>query len=723
MPIAITDEHQELAATVRGVLTSHNALGAARALLESADEPRPSYWSEMADLGWLGIHLPEQFGGSGAGLLELVVVLDELGRQLAPGPFLPTVLASAVIDQRGNDEQRQRLLPGLADGTTTAAVGLGTAGLSLSNGVLTGDCGVVLGGSAADLLLFRVGDDVVVVRPDAPGLTLTRADNLDPTQRCASAKANGVVVEANNTLTGAAPRALALARTLGAAQAVGGSAACVDDAVAYAKERVQFGRTIGTFQAVKHHCANMTVAAELATALVWDAARASVALDGGAEFSFIGAMAATLAFAPFVHNAQMNIQVHGGIGFTWEHDAHLYLRRALALNAVLGTPSDAEDVTTLASQGTTRPVTLDLPPEAEGLRAELRLEAERLATLSGDEQRRAFIGSGLMVPHWPRPWGRDAGAVEQLIIDEELRAVGVEPPAFGITGWNIMTVNQYATPEQAERWVERTLMGELVWCQLFSEPDAGSDAAAVKTRGVRVDGGWLVNGQKVWTSGAQYCHLGLATVRTDPDAPKHAGITTMVIDMHGPGVEVRPLRQITGNADFNEVFFKDVFVPDDDVVGAPNDGWTVARSTLGNERVSIGGSSGGIFPGMDIFDLLHRHAERVPGAKERVGAVLTKDHALKVLNLRRAQRAVAGTGPGPEGNVTKLVLAELGEERGLLQADLVGPEIAFLTGDGAFAGLSQLAARGMSIAGGTSEITRNQIAERILGLPRDPLNK
>jgi hypothetical protein len=723
MPIAITDDHQELASTVRGVLTSHKALGAARALLESPEEPRPSYWSEMADLGWLGIHLPEEFGGSGAGLLELVVVLDELGRQVAPGPFLPTVLASAVIDQCGSDEQRQRLLPGLADGTTTAALGLGTPGLSLSNGVLTGDGGVVLGGSAADLLLFRVGDDVVILRADASGLALTRAANLDPTQRCVAAKANAVTVETNNTLTGAAPRARALARTLGAAEAVGGAAACVDDAVAYAKERVQFGRTIGTFQAVKHHCANMAVAAELATALVWDAARASLALDGGDEFSFIAAMAATLAFEPFVHNAQMNIQVHGGIGFTWEHDAHLYLRRALVLNAVLGTPSDAEDVTTLAARGTTREVTLDLPPEAEGLRAELRLEAERLATLSGDEQRRAFIGSGLMVPHWPPPWGRDAGAVEQLIIDEELRAVGVQPPAFGITGWNIMTVNQYATPEQAERWVERTLMGELVWCQLFSEPDAGSDAAAVKTKGVRVEGGWLVNGQKVWTSGAQYCHLGLATVRTDPDAPKHAGITTMVIDMHGPGVEVRPLRQITGNADFNEVFFNDVFVPDDDVVGAPNDGWTVARSTLGNERVSIGGSSGGIFPGMDIFDLLHRHGDRVPGAKQRVGAVLTKDHALKVLNLRRAQRAVVGSGPGPEGNVTKLVLAELGEERGLLQADLVGGEIAFLTGDGAFAGLSQLAARGMSIAGGTSEITRNQIAERILGLPRDPLNK
>jgi 3-oxochol-4-en-24-oyl-CoA dehydrogenase len=721
MPIAITDDHQELASTVRGVLTAHKALQAARALLESEDEPRPTYWSEMADLGWLGIHLPEEYGGSGAGLLELVVVLDELGRQVAPGPFLPTVLASAVISQCGAPEQKQRLLPGLADGSTTAALGLGGPDLVLANGILSGGAGVVLGGSAADLFLFRVGDDVAIVQADAPGLTLHRAGNLDPTRRSVATQADNVAVRSEDLITGAGGRALALARTLGSAEAVGGAAACVDDAVDYAKQRVQFGRTIGTFQAVKHHCANMLVAAELATALVWDAARASV--DGEDEFTFIAAMAATLAFEPFVQNAQLNIQVHGGIGFTWEHDAHLYLRRALVLNALFGTPSDAEDVTALALKGTTREVTLDLPPEADQLRAELRLEAERLATLSGDEQRRAFIGSGLMVPHWPAPWGRNAGAVEQLIIDEELKAVGVRPPNFGITGWNIMTVNQYATPEQVERWVERTLMGELVWCQLFSEPDAGSDAAAVKTKGVRVDGGWLVNGQKVWTSGAQYCHLGLATVRTDPDAPKHAGITTMVIDMHGPGVEVRPLRQITGNADFNEVFFNDVFVPDDDVVGTPNDGWTVARSTLGNERVSIGGSSAGIFPGMDIFDLLHRHGDRVPGASARVGGVLTQDHALKVLNLRRAQRAVVGGGPGPEGNVTKLVLAELGEVRGLLQADLVGADMALLTGDGAFAGLSQLAARAMSIAGGTSEITRNQIAERILGLPRDPLNK
>ncbi|HEY1653182.1 MAG TPA: acyl-CoA dehydrogenase [Acidimicrobiales bacterium] len=718
MPIAITDEHQELGATVRGLLSAHNALGANRALLEEEAEDRPSFWPEMAKLGWLGVHLPEEHGGGGASLSELVVILDELGRQIAPGPFLPTVLAAAVIARCGTSEQQARYLPSLADGTHTAALGLGGS-LALDGGRLEGDGGIVLGGRAADLLLLRAGDDVVVVPRDADGLTLGGSKDIDPSCRSATTTVASVPVAASDVLTGAARPARALARTLGAAEAVGVLSACTDAAVAYATERVQFGRTIGTFQAVKHHCADMLVAAELATATVWDAARA--AADSLDEFDLAAAMAAHLAFAPAVHNAQMNIQVHGGIGFTWEHDAHLFLRRALVLNALVGTPGDAEDVTAQAERGTTREVTLDLPPEAQAIRAEMRSEATRIGALARAQQRQALLDAGLLVPHWPTPWGRAAGAVEQIVIDEELRAAGVKVPGLGITGWNIMTVNQYATPDQVERWVAKTLMGEYVWCQLFSEPDAGSDAAAVKTRGTRVEGGWKVNGQKVWTSGAQYCHLGLATVRTDPDVPKHAGITAMVIDMHAPGVEVRPLRQITGNSDFNEVFFNDVFVPDDDVVGAPNDGWTVARSTLGNERVSIGGGTGGLFVPMDLLALRKRGGDRVPGASARIGAILAKEHALKALNLRRAQRAVAGAGPGPEGNVTKLVLAEHGHDRARLQADLVGASTAFLDGQDALAGFTQLATRAMSIAGGTSEITRNQIAERILGLPRDPL--
>ena len=172
-------------------------------------------------------------------------------------------------------------------------------------------------------------------------------------------------------------------------------------------------------------------------------------------------------------------------------------------------------------------------------------------------------------------------------------AAGVARPQYGITGWVILTLIQHATEDQVARWVMPALRQDVIWCQLFSEPDAGSDAAGIKTRGTRVDGGWLVNGQKVWTSGAHLAGFGLATIRTDPDAPKHEGITTMVIDMHAEGVEVRPLKMVTGHSEFNEVFFNDVFVPDDDVVGPINGGWTVARATLGNESVSIGGGQGG----------------------------------------------------------------------------------------------------------------------------------
>lgn len=192
--------------------------------------------------------------------------------------------------------------------------------------------------------------------------------------------------------------------------------------------------------------------------------------------------------------------------------------------------------------------------------------------------------------------------------------------------------------------------------------------------------------------------------------------------MLAPGVEVRPLRQITGDSEFNEVFFNDVFVRDEDVVGAPNSGWTVARATLGNERVSIGGS-GSYYEAMaaKLVQLVQRRSDAFAGAPIRVGAFLAEDHALRLLNLRRAARSVEGAGPGPEGNITKLKVAEHMIEGAAIAAALWGPEIALLDGPGRVIGRTVMGARGMAIAGGTSEVTRNQIAERILGMPRDPL--
>jgi alkylation response protein AidB-like acyl-CoA dehydrogenase len=240
--------------------------------------------------------------------------------------------------------------------------------------------------------------------------------------------------------------------------------------------------------------------------------------------------------------------------------------------------------------------------------------------------------------------------------------------------------------------------------------------------------GWRINGQKVWTSSAHLASFGLATVRTNPNAPKHEGITTMVIDMHAPGVTVRPLKMPTGNSDFNEVFFDDVFVPDADVVGPVDAGWTVARATLGNESVSIGGGdSGMVMPGEAFIAPLDAHPERLAGGAGRVGRQISRTQALGLLNQRSAHRAVAGAGgghgPGPEGNIAKLLLSEIGHEAAAIMAELAGPDAAFLDGKGAMAATLVLMNRAMSIAGGTSEIKRNQIAERILGLPRDPLIK
>ena len=735
MAIAITEEHLELARVARAFLTDNGARAAARALLEAPEEVLPAFWKQLCELGWTGLHLPEAFGGQGFGLPELVVVIEELGHAVAPGPFLPTVWASAVIDTAGDDAQKRSLLPGLADGSVIGAVGLGSALSRAADGSLAGNAGLVLGGGLAELLLLAVGDDIAIVDRQQPGVSIRPRANIDPSRRVAEVTCSGVQVAPARVLPGARATALRLGRTLAAAEASGGAHACTEMATGYAKVREQFGRPIGTFQAVKHHCTNMLVDAEQATAAAWDAARAAASFaqraagerrpsgieDRQAEFA--SAVAASLAVPAFARCCQLNVQVHGGIGYTWEHDAHLYVRRSGALSAIFSAERALEDLTRLAAEGVRRSYAIDLPPEAEAFRTEVREFIAGYAALPDDQKRKALSDSGYLVPHWPKPWGREASAVEQLVIDEEFKAAHVRRPELGISGWNTLTIAQHGSEEQVARFVRPSLEGEIEFCQLFSEPNAGSDAAGAQTRGIKVEGGWRVTGQKVWTSGAQTCNRGFATVRTDPDAPKHLGLSMMVIDMHAEGVEVRPLRQLTGHAHFNEVFFDDVFVPDEDVVGPVNQGWTVARATLGNERVSIGGVGGGsgMFPGSSPLELWQRHAPGDAGLAREVGALVADEVVMRLLNLRRAARAVAGGGSGPEGNVTKLLGSEYAHRIAALSARIAAEGAAALDGPDGLAAMMLLGSRALSIAGGTSEIVRNQIGERILGLPRDPL--
>lgn len=716
MSIAISEDHRALASTVGDFLARNRVTGAARDLLEAGEETRPAFWADLASLGWLGIHLPEAYGGSGFGLAELVVIVEEMGRAVTPGPFVPTVIAAAVVAETGDDDLKKRLLAAIAAGEMTAGTAL-YGDLAHRGGTVSGTVDAVLGGFLADVLVLPAGDDAVVVDPRQSGVDMVVPDNIDPARRSTRLTLNAASCD---VMPGARRALLDLGRLILAAEATGVARRCTELAAEYAKVRHQFGRPIAMFQAVKHHCANMLVEAELATAAVWEAARA--ADDGGQRFSYHAAQAATLAVGAALADANLNTQVHGGIGYTWEHDAHLYLRRAAAISSLARPSRAAQEVAELAAAGVRRSDEIELPPEAEPIRDEVVAFVSRIQGKTPDQQLEALLEEGYAMPHWPRPWGRAAAAVEQLVIEQEFKRAGIRRPAYGITGWVILTLIQHAGEDQIARWVRPALHQDVIWCQLFSEPDAGSDAAGIKTRGRRVEGGWLVNGQKVWTSGAHIAGLGLATVRTDPDAPKHKGITMMVIDMHAPGVTVRPLRQVTGHSEFNEVFFNDVFVADDDVVGPVDGGWTVARATLGNESVSIGGGSGGGgLPLETILDPFAAHPERLEGGAARVGRYISRADAAGILNLRSAHRAVAGAEPGPEGAMTKLLLSENGQEAAAILAELAGADAAYLEGPGEVAAYHVLANRGMSIAGGTSEIKRNQIGERLLGLPRDPL--
>ncbi|TWH18045.1 alkylation response protein AidB-like acyl-CoA dehydrogenase [Rhodococcus rhodochrous J45] len=712
MPLAITDDHRDIADAVRSFLTGHDAATLARRVLDDPNTDTTSLWKQLAELGWLGLHLPSRFGGEDVGLPEVAIVAEELGRLLVPVPFLASVATSATVAAAGNDEQKSRWLPGLADGSTLA--GLGIAGsLSASGTTISGDAGLVVGAVGADVLALVVGDDLVLVSPDDSAVTIIPASDFEPTLRLAHVLLDNATASA--VVPGAAGRARHIARTLAAAESAGGARATLDAALDYAKVREQFGRAIGSFQAIKHHLANMLATSELAVAVAWDAARAGT--EGEQAVLALDA-ARVLAFDSYIANAEKSIQIHGGIGFTWEHDCHLHLRRAQTLRALFGEPDSALDsIVESGTAGVRRHFAVDLPAEAETFRTQAREFAEQYHSASEADRRALLVDSGYLMPHWAKPYGRAASPVEQLVIDEEFD--GIDLPNLGIGAWILLTLTQHGNAEQIERWIRPGLMGDLVWCQLFSEPGAGSDAAAVSTRGVKVDGGWRITGQKVWTSNAQNCNRGLATIRTNRDVPKHKGITAVVVDLHAPGVTVRPLREITGDAVFNEVFFDDVFVPDEDVVGAVDNGWAVARATLGNERVSIGGGSTG---GEErsaymLLDVAAKYAAGDVATNRAVAALVAREQAMGVLNVRNVVRAVAGGEPGPEGSISKMLVAEHSQHVGELALRIAGP--AVVAGDEPQLAYNYLLSRAMTIAGGTSEVNRNVIAERILGLPRE----
>jgi alkylation response protein AidB-like acyl-CoA dehydrogenase len=376
-------------------------------------------------------------------------------------------------------------------------------------------------------------------------------------------------------------------------------------------------------------------------------------------------------------------------------------------------------------------LTFELPPEAETYRGGIRafIAEHAPAGRYPVDWTRRLAENGYVTPHWPRPWGRDASPIEQLVIDEELKRADAPKPMNPIgIGWAGPTLLVAGTAEQQRRYLPGLLDGSEIWCQLFSEPEAGSDLASLTTRAVRDGDEYVLNGQKIWTTLAQFARYGILLARTDPDAEPHRGITYFVLDMQSPGITIRPIKQMDHDATFNEVFFENVRIPASDVVGTEHDGWRLAKVTLGNERVSLSGEGAlwGIGPtAHDLLDLVRAHGTVTdPVLRQRLAALFIESEVLRLIRLRTVSAKVQGLEPGPEASVRKALADEHGQHVMATAVELAGSG-GLLMDQGPFGEATGMWAKGylysraLTIGGGTSEVQRNILAERILGLPRD----
>ncbi len=356
--------------------------------------------------------------------------------------------------------------------------------------------------------------------------------------------------------------------------------------------------------------------------------------------------------------------------------------------------------------------------------------------------------AGYVAPHWPAPWGLAADPIHQLIIDDELNRAAVRRPTNPIgIGWAGPTLLYAGTQEQKDRYLDRLLSGEDFWCQLFSEPGSGSDLASLGTRALRDGDEFIVNGQKIWTSGAQHAKYGILIARTDPDLPKHKGISYFVCPMDAPGIEIRPITEMTGGHTFNEVFFTDVRIPAENLIGDLNDGWRLAKVTLGNERVSL--STGGVLWGSGPTALEMLDAVRANGPvtdvhmRQRLASIYIEHMVLDLIRLRTLSAKLRGEQPGPEASIRKIMADEHGQHVMAVARDLLGASGMLTSSEGREGFVPGTDTKGLgpgrppddlghpgwydgymfsqalTIGGGTGDVQRNIVAERVLGLPHD----
>jgi alkylation response protein AidB-like acyl-CoA dehydrogenase len=764
------EDAEALRSVVRDFMEKRSPAEEVRELAETATGYDTGVWAQAAEeIGLHGLTIPERHGGSAASVVELGVAFEELGATLYSGPFFATVgLAATALLEAGEESLAAKHLPGIVDGGTVATLAWSgpdpahsevTAAADGETWSLSGTCPIVVDGAAADLVLVAArsgaGTGLFAVGGDAAGLRRTPLTALDPTRRLAELRFDATPATLVSARAAEEPlrRAHDLATLYLAAEQLGGAARVLATAVEYASTRVQFGRAIGSFQAVKHRLADMLIGVESSRSVVYHGLW--TAKHDPENLPVAASLARSVASDTYQWVAADNIQIHGGIGFTWEHSAHFYLKRAKSSQLLLGKPpahrrrlAGLLGIEPGAGPGRACAVDSTSPLERPGVGQVSEAVDEFLREhpvpgqddVAGDRDfRAARFAAGLAYGHFAEGnGGRGLDSSLQSVIDERFASAGAaDHTARNVIGLGMAlpTIHAHGTEEQKKRFLRSGFTGEEIWCQLFSEPGAGSDLAALATRAVRDGDDFVVNGQKIWTSLGHVAQRAILLARTDLDVPKHKGLTYFLLDMSTHGVEVRPLRQLTGETEFNEVYLTDVRIPASDVLGEVGDGWRVAMTTLANERVSLGGRVAGRGEG-PIGQAVERYRDRAAdgdvdaATTERLMVLWCAAEAARLTNVRAA--AQTGREPGPEGSVAKLQMAELNKAVYELCVDLSGdagllidgyaenaPDFAAVHG-GADVRKAYLRSLANSIEGGTSDVMRTILGERVLGLPGEP---
>ncbi len=790
MNFDFSDDQNVLRGEVRKFLVKESPVSAARRVIDDGGTHAEAAWQGLAGLGVTALMLPESCGGIGLGALELCVVAEEVGRQLGALPLASTLyLGAQALLLGASAAQQQRWLARIACGeVATLAAPLDgdidpTALPRFDGQALHGVAPLVMDGGCAAFAVVLAqdagGQPALVIADLAQQVTRRTLATLDPAKPFAELTFDATPAEA---LDGGADALALLARVrdraaiLLAFEQLGGADAALDMAAAYARERKAFGRTIGSYQGIKHKLADIYTANQMARAHcyygAWAlAADAASPQEAAPELALAAASARVASTQAYSLAAQENIQVHGGMGYTWELDCHLHYRRARQLAVMLGNVHAWREGVAVELQAQ-----LDAPPTAPAQRApatagamdfddspaEAAFRAECRAWLDAHASLKArpddYFGgdlspearmqaardwqackaaAGFGAITWPPQLGGRGGTpMQELIWRQEEGRYNVPTGFFNVSlGMVMPSVLAHASDVVRAAHIAPALAGQHLWCQLLSEPGAGSDLGMVRTRAERCsDGphaqeGWRLNGQKVWTSLAQFAQFGLVLARTHPDLPKFEGLTTFFIDMHSPGVTVRPIRQAGGEAEFNEVFFDNVFVPDSQRVGSEGGGWKVTLTGLMSERLAIGGvmpaelwrTLAGMLRDARFLD---QSALRDGRMRERLADLYLNAQALWLLQCRALTALSQGKQPGPEMSGAKNVAAQtlqafsyfaidLQGERGVLAASELGERFALVE-------RLWFGAAGMRIAGGTDEIIKNSIGERVLGLAPEP---